>query len=246
MQIGVITLFPAMFSAITDYGVVGNAIKNGLVKIGTWTPRDFANNNYRNIDDRPYGGGSGMLLSAEPLISAIAAAKSTIGKDAAVFYLSPQGRKLKQSDISDLVKLDKIILICGRYKGIDERVIATQVDAEWSIGDYILSGGELPAMVMIDSISRAIPGVLGNLRSVEENSFSSQLLDCPHYTKPYLLTIKFGQEVMKYPVPSTLMSGNHDRIRRWRLKQALGRTWLRRKDLLKQLNLSNEQKKSVE
>uniref|UniRef100_A0A3B0MDR2 tRNA (guanine-N(1)-)-methyltransferase n=1 Tax=Arsenophonus endosymbiont of Trialeurodes vaporariorum TaxID=235567 RepID=A0A3B0MDR2_9GAMM len=234
MWIGIISLFPEMFRAITEYGVIGRAVKNGLLNIQCWDPRDYTHDRHRTVDDRPYGGGPGMLMMVQPLRDAIHAAKSEIGEDAKVIYLSPQGRKLNQQGVCQLTANKKLILVCGRYEGIDERIIETEIDEEWSIGDYVLSGGELPAMVMIDSISRFIPGVLGHHASAEEDSFMTGLLDCPHYTRPEVLE---GMEV-----PSILLSGNHAEIERWRRKQSLGRTWLRRPELLTSLALTDEQR----
>lgn len=235
MWIGIISLFPEMFSAITDYGVTGRAVKNGLLCIQYWNPRDFTCDRHRTVDDRPYGGGPGMLMMVQPLRDAIEAAKAAAGGEAKVIYLSPQGRKLDQKGVCELAVNQKLILVCGRYEGIDERVIQTEIDEEWSIGDYVLSGGELPAMALIDSVSRLVPGVLGKQASAEEDSFSEGLLDCPHYTRPETLA---GMDV-----PPVLLSGNHADIRRWRLKQSLGRTWLRRPELLENLALTEEQVK---
>ncbi|MCD1127083.1 tRNA (guanosine(37)-N1)-methyltransferase TrmD [Limnobaculum zhutongyuii] len=233
MWIGVISLFPEMFRAITDYGVTGRAVKNGLLSVTCWSPRDFTHDRHRTVDDRPYGGGPGMLMMVQPLRDAIHTAKAAAGEGAKVIYLSPQGRKLDQQGVCELATNQKLILICGRYEGVDERVIQTEVDEEWSIGDYVLSGGELPAMTLIDSVSRFIPGVLGHQMSAEEDSFADGLLDCPHYTRPEVLD---GMEV-----PAVLLSGNHEHIRLWRMKQSLGRTWLRRPELLKSLALTDEQ-----
>lgn len=233
MWIGVISLFPEMFRAITDYGVTGRAVKNGLLSVEFWSPRDFTHDRHRTVDDRPYGGGPGMLMMVQPLRDAIHAAKTAAGEGAKVIYLSPQGRKLDQQGVCELAANQKLILICGRYEGVDERVIQTEVDEEWSIGDYVLSGGELPAMTLIDSVSRFITGVLGHQSSAEEDSFADGLLDCPHYTRPEVLD--------DMEVPAVLLSGNHEHIRRWRMKQSLGRTWLRRPELLKSLALTDEQ-----
>lgn len=233
MWIGIISLFPEMFRAITDYGVTGRAVKNGLLSINHWSPRDFAYDRHRTVDERPYGGGPGMLMMAQPLQEAIRAAKAAVGGGVKVIYLSPQGRKLDQIGVCELATHQKMILVCGRYEGVDERIIKTEIDEEWSIGDYVLSGGELPAMTLIDLVSRFIPGVLGRQASAEEDSFADGLLDCPHYTRPEML------EGVK--VPSVLLSGNHADIRRWRLKQSLGRTWLRRPELLENLALTDEQ-----
>lgn len=233
MRIEVISLFPEMFRAVVDYGVTGRAVKNGLLNVTCWNPGDFTYDRHRTVDDRPYGGGPGMLLMVQPLRDAIHEAKAAAGDGARVIYLSPQGRKLDQEGVRQLATHQKLILVCGRYEGIDERVIRTEIDEEWSIGDYVLSGGELPAMVLIDSVSRFIPGVLGHESSAEEDSFADGLLDCPHFTRPEVLE---GVEV-----PPVLLSGNHAEIRRWRLKQSLGRTWLRRPELLKSLALTDEQ-----
>lgn len=233
MWIGIISLFPEMFQAVTDYGVTGRAVKNGLLEIQYWSPRDFAHDKHKTVDDRPYGGGPGMLMMVQPLRDAIHAAKAVAGEDTKVIYLSPQGRKLDQQGVCELSDHKKLILICGRYEGIDERVIQAEIDEEWSIGDYVLSGGELPAMTLIDAVARFIPGVLGHEASAEEDSFADGLLDCPHYTRPEVLD---GMEV-----PAVLLSGHHKEIRRWRLKQSLGRTWLRREDLLQSLALTDEQ-----
>lgn len=233
MWIGIISLFPEMFQAITDYGVTGRAVKNGLLSVQCWNPRDYTQDRHQTVDDRPYGGGPGMLMMVQPLRDAIYAAKTVAGDGVKVIYLSPQGRKLDQHGVCELATYQKMILICGRYEGVDERVIQTEVDEEWSIGDYVLSGGELPAMTLIDSISRFIPGVLGHQASAVEDSFVDGLLDCPHYTRPEVLD--------NMDVPAVLLSGNHAEIRRWRLKQSLGRTWLRRPDLLESLALTDEQ-----
>ncbi|MGL5948574.1 MAG: tRNA (guanosine(37)-N1)-methyltransferase TrmD [Aeromonas sp.] len=233
MWIGVISLFPEMFRAITEHGVTGRAVKRGLLQVSCWDPRDFTHDKHRTVDDRPYGGGPGMLMMVQPLRDAIHAAKAAAGDGATVIYLSPQGRTLTQAGVTELAQHKKLILIAGRYEGIDERVIQTEVDQEWSIGDYVLSGGELPAMTLIDAVSRLVPGVLGDMASAEQDSFTQGLLDHPHYTRPEVLD---GLEV-----PAALMSGNHKQIARWRDKQALGRTWLRRPELINNLALTDEQ-----
>lgn len=233
--VGVVSLFPEMFQAITQYGVTGRAVKQGIVQLECWNPRDFTLDKHRTVDDRPYGGGPGMLMMVQPLTEAIQAAKQAAGGDVYTVYLSPQGRKLDQQGVVELAKHAKLLLVAGRYEGIDERVIETEIDAEWSIGDYVLSGGELPAMVLIDAVSRLVPGVLGHDLSAEQDSFATGLLDCPHYTRPEVLANK--------QVPAVLLSGHHEEIRRWRLKQALGRTWLRRPDMLNALALTKEQRK---
>ena len=233
MWLGVITLFPEMFRAVTDFGVTGRAVKNGLLELHTWNPRDFTHDRHNTVDDRPYGGGPGMLMMVQPLRDAIHAAKAAAGEGAKVIYLSPQGRKLDQQGVTELAQSSRLILVCGRYEGIDERIIQTEVDEEWSIGDYVLSGGELPAMTLIDSVSRLVPGVLGKQASAEQDSFSDGLLDCPHYTRP--------ESLDGVDVPAVLLSGNHEQIRLWRLQQSLGRTLLRRPELLQNLALTDEQ-----
>lgn len=233
MWLGVITLFPEMFRAVTDFGITGRAVKNGLLELHTWNPRDFTHDRHNTVDDRPYGGGPGMLMMVQPLRDAIHAAKAAAGEGAKVIYLSPQGRKLDQQGVTELAQSSRLILVCGRYEGIDERIIQTEVDEEWSIGDYVLSGGELPAMTLIDSVSRLVPGVLGKQASAEQDSFSDGLLDCPHYTRP--------ESLDGLDVPAVLLSGNHEQIRLWRLQQSLGRTLLRRPELLQNLALTDEQ-----
>ncbi|MFQ2503443.1 tRNA (guanosine(37)-N1)-methyltransferase TrmD [Aeromonas caviae] len=233
MWIGVISLFPEMFRAITEHGVTGRAVKSGLLQIECWNPRDFTHDKHRTVDDRPYGGGPGMLMMVQPLRDAIHAAKQAAGDGAKVIYLSPQGRKLTQAGVTELATNQKLILVAGRYEGIDERVIQTEVDEEWSIGDYVLSGGELPAMTLIDAVSRLVPGVLGDQASAEQDSFTDGLLDHPHYTRPEVLD--------GLTVPEALTRGNHEVIRRWRLKQSLGRTWQRRPELINNLALTDEQ-----
>ena len=235
MWIGVISLFPEMFRAITDYGVTGRASRQGLLQINCWNPRDFTRDKHHTVDDRPYGGGPGMLMMVQPLRDAIQAARDAAGEGVRVIYLSPQGRKLTQAGVAELAQHQKLILVAGRYEGIDERVIRTDIDEEWSVGDYVLSGGELPAMILIDAVSRLVPGVLGDMASAEQDSFTEGLLDHPHYTRP---------EVMDgLAVPEVLLSGNHESVRTWRLQQALGRTWLRRPELLNNLALTDEQER---
>jgi tRNA (guanine37-N1)-methyltransferase len=237
MWIGIISLFPEMFKAMTEYGVTGRAVKQNLLQVEMWNPRDFAFDKHKTVDDRPYGGGPGMLMMVQPLRDAIKAAKSTAckqGGEVKVIYLSPQGRKLDQAGVEELAKNQNLILVCGRYEGIDERLIQTEIDEEWSIGDYVLTGGELPAMTLIDAVARFVPGVLGKQASALEDSFAEGLLDCPHYTRPEVLD---GLEV-----PPVLMSGHHEQIRKWRLEQSLERTWLRRPELLDSLALTDEQK----
>lgn len=222
-----------MFKALTEQGVVSRALNDDYLSLSMWNPRDFTQDKHRMVDDRPYGGGPGMVMMAEPLRKALHSAKSAAKGDAKVIYLSPQGKQFKHEDAVEFAKQKSLIFLSGRYEGIDERVIQTEVDEEWSIGDYVLSGGELPAMVMIDAIARLLPGSLGNAESAEQDSFVDGLLDCGHYTRPEQLA---GQSV-----PDVLLSGDHKAIRQWRLKQALGRTWLKRPDLLKTAELNKEQ-----
>ena len=231
MRFDVISLFPEMFSAMRQ-GVTGRAVERGQVAMRLWNPRDYADDAHRTVDDRPYGGGPGMVMMVEPLRQAIEAAKAA-APDSRVLYLSPQGRRLDQAAARQLATEPGFILLAGRYEGVDERLIDAYIDEEWSNGDYVLSGGELPAMVLIDAVIRLLPGVLGHADSAEQDSYVDGLLDCPHYTRP--------EVVEGRAVPEVLMSGNHELIRRWRLKQALGRTWLRRPDLLEGRQLSSEE-----
>ncbi|MCP5016684.1 MAG: tRNA (guanosine(37)-N1)-methyltransferase TrmD [Ketobacter sp.] len=238
MKFEIVTLFPEMFSAITDYGVTGRAVKNGLIELGYTNPRDFTQDVHRTVDDRPYGGGPGMLMLVEPLLAAIASAKARLASaavsDPKVVYVSPQGRPFDQQAAKGFSERQGMVFLCGRYEGVDERVIDMAVDEEWSIGDYVLSGGELPVMSMIDATVRLLPGVLGHKDSAAEDSFFQGLLDCPHYTRPEIYDDR--------PVPKVLMSGHHGEIRRWRLKQSLGRTWQRRPDLINGRQLSKEER----
>ena len=225
MNIIIITLFPDLIQQATEFGVLGRAIKQQKLKLKCFNPRDYTKDRHRTVDDRPYGGGPGMLMKVEPLYKAIMAAKADAGNAAKVVYLSPQGRQLSQQMVVDkAASADDLILIAGRYEGIDERIIESLVDEEWSIGDYVLSGGEFAALVAIDAITRLLPGVLGDDESAIQDSFMQGLLDCPHYTRP--------EQINDQRVPDVLTGGDHKAIQRWRLKQALGRTWLRRPDLL--------------
>ena len=233
MWIGIISLFPEMFKAITEFGVTGRAVKQDLLQVRCWNPRDFTHDKHKTVDDRPYGGGPGMLMMVQPLRDAIQAAKQAAEDGVKVIYLSPQGRKLDQSGVQQLSQYQKLILVCGRYEGIDERLIEAEIDEEWSVGDYVLTGGELPAMTLIDAVARFVPGVLGKQASAEEDSFADGLLDCPHYTRPEVLD--------GVTVPPVLISGNHAEIRKWRLKQSLHRTLTRRPELLESLALTDEQ-----
>jgi tRNA (guanine37-N1)-methyltransferase len=232
MRIQVITLFPEAFRPLVSLGVTGRALADGRVRLETINPRDFARDRHRTVDDRPYGGGPGMVMAVEPLRSAIRAAREAAGEGERVSLLSPQGRLLKQAGLRELAERRELILVCGRYEGVDERLIALEVDEEWSIGDYVLSGGELAAAVVIDAVTRLLPGVLGDEQSAQQDSFTDGLLDCPHYTRP--------EDVDGLAVPEVLLSGDHGAIERWRLKQALGRTWLRRPDLLRKLELDEQ------
>ena len=233
-QLDVITLFPEMFSPVLENGVIGRAVTDELLQFRSWNPRDFTDDKHRTVDDRPYGGGPGMVMMYEPVCAAINKAKQA-QPDTKVIYLSPQGRRLDQDGINTLSKRSGMILVSGRYEGIDERIIDTEIDEEWSIGDYVLSGGELAAMVLIDSVCRTLPGVLGHEDSAIEDSFVDGLLDYPHYTRP--------EQVDGHSVPDVLLSGNHENIRRWRLKQALGKTWRSRPDLIESIELNDEQKR---
>lgn len=232
MKIQVITLFPEEFTPLIDLGVTGRGIRQGKVRLELLNPRDFARDRRQTVDDRPYGGGPGMVMAVEPLRSAIRAARDATGGKAQVSLLSPQGRRLDQAVVREMAQREHLILVCGRYEGIDERLIELEVDEEWSVGDYILSGGELAAAVIIDAITRLVPGVLGDEQSAQQDSFTDGLLDCQHYTRP--------EEVDGLEVPPVLLSGDHGAIRRWRKKQSLGRTWLRRPDLLNGLELDTE------
>lgn len=234
MRIDVVSLFPPMFEAVTDYGVTGRAIKNGLLTLRVWNPREYTEDRHRTVDGRPYGGGPGMVMLIEPLARAIKAARTEQVDGARVIYLSPQGRRLEQAGVQELSKRQGMILLAGRYEGVDERLLESEVDEEWSIGDYVLSGGELAAMVMIDAIARQLPGALGDEDSAQQDSFAEGLLDHEHYTRP--------EDYAGQQVPEVLLSGDHEKIRRWRLKRSLGRTWLRRPDLLERLPLNSEQK----
>ena len=231
MRFDVISLFPEMFDAMRS-GVSGRAIERGQAELVLWNPRDYADDVHRTVDDRPYGGGPGMVMMVEPLRRAIVDAK-VAAPNSPVLYLSPQGRRVDQSAVRELAERPGLILLAGRYEGVDERLIEAYVDQEWSIGDYVLSGGELPAMVLMDAVVRMLPGVLGHADSADQDSFADGLLDCPHYTRP--------EEIEGRTVPDVLMSGNHEQIRRWRLQQALGRTWLRRPDLIEARRLSGEE-----
>lgn len=232
MRIDVITLFPELVEQVTGCGVVGRAAEQGLLELHCWNPRDYTQDKHRTVDDRPYGGGPGMLMKVQPLQDAIAAVR-THNSAARLVYLSPQGKPLRQEKLARQVEQGSVIFLCGRYEGIDERLLQRQVDEEWSIGDYVISGGELAAMVCIDAMTRLIPGALGHADSAQQDSFSNGLLDYPHYTRP--------EEYLGDRVPEVLMNGNHREIDAWRQQQALGRTWQRRPDLLEDVELEPEQ-----
>jgi tRNA (guanine37-N1)-methyltransferase len=246
MDIYVVTLFPEEFRPLVDLGVTGRAIRDGKVELTLVNPRDFAGDRHRTVDDRPYGGGPGMVMAVEPLRMAINEARrlakqSERGDNAdrpKVSLLSPQGRKLDDSAIRGLASRRQLILVCGRYEGLDERLVASEIDEEWSIGDFVLSGGELAAALVIDAVVRLQPGVLGDEQSAELESFSGGLLDHPHYTRP--------EAVSGMPVPPVLLSGDHAAIARWRRKESLGRTWQRRPDLLQRAELSAEDRELLE
>lgn len=241
LRFDAITLFPEMFAAVTESGISRRAVERKLWALHCWNPRDWATDNHRTVDDRPYGGGPGMVMLAAPLEQAIAAARmerEQAGVATKVIYLSPQGAPLTHRRVCELASGDGAVLICGRYEGIDERLIERCVDEEISIGDFVLSGGEIAALALIDACVRQLPGALNDDASAVEDSFVSGLLDCAHYTRP--------EEYEGMRVPDVLLSGNHEQIRRWRLKQALGRTWLRRPDLLGPRSLSSEEARLLE
>ena len=237
MRVDVVTLFPDLFEIVTRFGVTGKAVQRGVVELGLWNPRDFTSDRHRSVDDRPYGGGPGMVMMVQPLRDAILAARNA-SPSSKVIYLSPQGRRLDQAAVQELAHRSGLILVAGRYEGIDQRLIDSEIDEEWSIGDYVLSGGELAAMVVLDAVTRLLPGVLGHEQSAEQDSFTGGLLDHPHYTRP--------EEIDGMRVPAVLLGGDHAAIARWRLKQAMGRTWLQRPDLLEQLSLSAQQRQLLE
>ena len=258
MKIAIVTLFPEMFSAVTEYGITGRAVEQGLVSVACFNPRDFTSDRHQTVDDRPYGGGPGMVMMAGPLQAAVGAArqwaeshhlgpelKQELGQESGrirVIYLSPQGQVLTHQAVAEMAAgagkdgqtTETLILVAGRYEGVDERFLELEVDEEWSIGDYVLSGGELPAMVLMDAVIRQLPGALGHQDSAQQDSFVAGLLDCPHYTRP--------PEVGGLEVPPVLMSGDHGAIRRWRHQQALGRTEQRRPELLNEQELDDEQR----
>ncbi|HET6629747.1 MAG TPA: tRNA (guanosine(37)-N1)-methyltransferase TrmD [Woeseiaceae bacterium] len=235
MQMRIVSLFPEMVNAVAGYGVVGRAVERGLLRLGYANPREFTDDPHRTVDDRPYGGGPGMVMKYEPVAAAIAAAKSALPPGSPVICLSPQGRVFDQAAAKRLAALPGLVLLSGRYEGFDERIIAEQVDEELSLGDFVLSGGEIAAMAVIDAVARLLPGVLGDADSAEHDSFTDGLLEYPQYTRP--------ETVAGLPVPAVLLSGDHARIARWRYQQALGRSFLKRPDLVRKLKLNEEQQR---
>ena len=236
MQIAIVTIFPQMFDGFVCEGMTRRALEVGQLQLEFRNPRDFTEDNHRQVDDRPYGGGPGMVMMAEPLDQAISSARAAVrGR---VIYLSPQGRRLEQKRVRELAGEAGLVLLAGRYEGVDERVLEAEIDEEISIGDYVLSGGELPAMVLIEALVRYLTGVLGNEDSVKSDSFTAGLLDWPHYTRPEV----YGED----QVPPVLLSGHHEEIRRWRMKQAVGRTWQKRPELLRDIELTDEQRELLD
>ena len=242
MRIEVVTLFPELVEVVARYGVTGRARERGLWSLGTVNPRDFATDRHRTVDDRPYGGGPGMVMLAEPLERAIAVARERAQHDGGatpkVIYLSPQGEPLRHERVVSLAAEDGLVLLAGRYEGIDERVVDRSVDLELAVGDFVVSGGELPALLVIEALVRQLPGALNDAQSSVQDSFVSGLLDCPHYTRP--------EDYEGHAVPAVLVSGDHARIARWRLKQSLGRTWLRRPELLAARGMNDEETELLE
>ncbi len=235
MHFDVVTLFPEMVAVAARFGVTGRAIERNIIGLSTWNPRDYAKDKHKSVDDRPYGGGPGMVMKYQPLHDAVVQARKNSFDITKVVYLSPQGQPISQKLLTAASKISRLILIAGRYEGIDERFVDSDCDEEWSIGDYVISGGELAALVVVDAVTRLIPGVLGDEESALQDSHMDGLLDCPHFTRP--------EQLEGRSVPDVLLSGNHADIARWRMKQSLGRTWQRRPDLLQKKNLSAEQEK---
>ncbi|MCX7106713.1 MAG: tRNA (guanosine(37)-N1)-methyltransferase TrmD [Methylococcales bacterium] len=233
MRFDVVTLFPEMIIDAASYGVTGRAIERQIVSLSVWNPRDYTIDKHRTVDDRPYGGGPGMVMKYQPLHDAVNGAKQAASGTAKVVYLSPQGKPITQALLSEACNISQLILIAGRYEGVDERFVKMDCDDEWSVGDYVISGGELGALIVIDAVTRLLPGVLGHEESAQQDSHMNGLLDYPHFTRP--------EQLERTSVPDVLLSGNHADIAIWRMKQALGRTWQRRPDLLKNKNLSAEQ-----
>jgi tRNA (guanine37-N1)-methyltransferase len=235
MRFDVISLFPDMVVQAARVGVTGKAIENETVILNVWNPRDYTYDKHNTVDDRPFGGGQGMVMKYQPLHDAVTAAKANSFGESKVVYLSPQGKPLTQSLLQEASKLSQLILVAGRYEGVDERFIARDCDEEWSLGDYVISGGELAALIVIDAITRLLPNVLGNVQSALQDSHSDGLLDYPQFTRP--------ECIENEAVPDVLLSGHHKDIEQWRMKQALGRTWQKRPDLLKKKTLSAEQER---
>lgn len=238
MQIGVVSLFPEMINTIAEFGIVGRARTRDLMSLVVENPRDHTDDAHRTVDDKPYGGGPGMVMKFEPLARALQAVKDKLPNGCPVVYLSPQGTMFDQATANRLSRLPGMVLLAGRYEGIDERLIESQVDEELSLGDFVLSGGEVAAMAVIDAVVRLLPGVLGDAESARQDSFMKGLLDHPHYTRP--------EEIESVAVPDVLLSGDHAQIARWRRKQALGRSYLRRPELIEKLNLSDEQQELLD
>ncbi|HET7125887.1 MAG TPA: tRNA (guanosine(37)-N1)-methyltransferase TrmD [Lysobacter sp.] len=239
MRFDIVSLFPEFVAQLAAHGVVGRAGERGLLSLHGWNPRDYAEGGYRRVDDRPFGGGPGMVMLVDPLRAAIRAAREADPAPAKVIYLSPQGSRLTQAKVRELASQPRLVLLCGRYEGVDERLLQAEVDEEISIGDYVLSGGELAAAVLVDAVARLQEGALNDADSAEQDSFGADgLLDCPHYTRP--VEHELGV------VPEVLLSGNHAEIARWRRMQALGRTWLRRPDLLDEAGLSKQDRALLE
>lgn len=245
MQVAIVTLFPGMFGALSEYGITGRAVRQQLLQLRYYSPRDYTQDRHRTVDDKPYGGGPGMLMKTGPVCAAIDAARAqlaqglvTKGSAPPVYYLSPQGRPLTQDIVQTLAGQPAMVLLCGRYEGVDERVLQTRVDAEYSLGDFVLSGGELAAMALLDAMTRLLPGALGAAESAAQDSFGEGLLDHPHYTRP--------EEFEGRKVPPVLLSGDHAKIAQWRLQQRLGTTWRKRPDLLERLQLDESQRRLLE
>jgi tRNA (guanine37-N1)-methyltransferase len=238
MEFGVVTVLPEMFTALTDFGITGRAFKAGIATLNLVNPRAFSEDRHGTVDDKPYGGGPGMLLKVEPVLAAVDAARKQCKHPAKVIYFSPQGRKLVQADLNELASQPALIFIAGRYEGLDQRLIELVVDDEYSIGDYVLSGGEIPAMAAMDAIIRLLPGALGDMESAEEESFTDGLLEYPQYTRP--------ESVSGKHVPEVLLSGDHAKIRNWRRQQSLGRTFLRRPELLEKRGLDADEKRLLD
>jgi len=234
VRVDVVTLFPEMVGTLLRFGVTGRAVERGLLTVTTWDPRAATHDRHRTVDDRPYGGGPGMVMKVQPLRDTLQQARQAVEPRGKTLYLSPQGRQLTQDRVRELTQETRLILLAGRYEGIDERLIEAEVDEEYSIGDYVLSGGELAALVVIDAVARLLPGALNDNESAEQDSFMNGLLDCPHYTRP--------EEIDGRRAPAVLLSGDHAAIARWRRRESLGRTWLRRPDLLarRRLDLSEQ------